>query len=184
MNTIEQLEERIAQLTELVKTGSEAIKSMETALRAAEKERDRLAEERIESEPKFERVKGKEQYYFVNIAYRGFVVTSDTEMGYPLDEASYNSNNYYHTEQHAQKVVDKINFLLKLERLHDTLCPDYKPNWNSGERKYYVFYGHSSKCYSAGSVGNVEYETNVFFPTLEIAEKVCAILNEELKENA
>lgn len=182
MNDIEKLEERIAQLTELVKTGTETIESLKETLKTVEEERDRLAEERREREPKFERVKGKEQYYFVNIAYRGFVVTSDTEMGYPLDEVSYNSNNYYHTEQRAQKVVDKINFLLKLERLHDTLCPDYKPNGNSGERKYYVFYGHSSKCYSVGSVGNVEYETNVFFPTLEIAEKVCAILNEELKE--
>ena len=45
MNDIKQLEERITQLTELVKTGSEAIKSIETALKAAEEERDRLADQ-------------------------------------------------------------------------------------------------------------------------------------------
>jgi chromosome segregation ATPase len=55
MNELEQLNERIGQLTELVKTGSEAIKSMEAALKAAEEERDRLADQRREQEPKFER---------------------------------------------------------------------------------------------------------------------------------
>lgn len=42
MTELEQLNERIAQLSELVKTGSEAIKSMKAALEAAEEERDRL----------------------------------------------------------------------------------------------------------------------------------------------
>lgn len=184
MNDIEKLEERIAQLTELVKTGTETIESLKETLKTVEEERDRLVDQRREQEPKFERVKGKEQYYFVNIAYRGFVVTSDTEMGYPLDEASYNSNNYYHTEQRAQKVVDKINFLIKLERLRDIYCPDYVPDWdNEDESKYVVYYDNQSKCYKINSFYVTEYKPDVAFPTSEIAQKVCDILNKELEEN-
>ncbi len=183
MNTIEQLDERIAQLTELVKTGSEAIKNMGTALKAAEEERDRLADQRREQEPKFERVGKYEKYY--SILFDGAAMTCqerDNGQNSFDDTNNFESNNYFKTVQRAENVADKINFLLKLERLHDTFCPDYKPNWNSGERKYYVFYGHNSECYSVGSVGNVEYETNVFSPTLEIAKKVCDVLNKELEE--
>lgn len=182
MNTIEQLNERIAQLTELLKTGSEAIKNMEAALKAADEERDRLADQRREQEPKFERVYSFENYY--SLCFDGAArVYEDRDKGQDCfdDTNNFEQNNYFKTVQRAKEVADKINFLLKLERLHDTFCPDYKPNWNSGERKYYVFYGHNSECYSVGSVGNVEYETNVFFPTLEIAKKVCDVLNKELE---
>lgn len=182
MAELEKLNERISQLTELVKTGSEAIKNMETALKVAEEERDRLADQRREQEQKFERVKEKEKYYFIHNGCRDFVVTSDTEMGYPLDEASYNSNNYYHTEQRAQEVVNKINFLLKLERLHDTFCPDYKPDWNDDEYKYLVFYDNRSKRYIVDASGFREHKADVFFATVEIAYKVCDILNGELEE--
>lgn len=179
MTELEQLSKRIEQLAVAIKTGNEAIKSMETALKAAQEERNSF----LEQEPKFERVKEKERYYFIDLErFRGFVVISDTEDNYSADEALYNNNNYYHTKQRAQEVADKFNFLLKLERFHDMFCPDYKPNWNSDERKHYVFYSHNSECYSVGSVGNSEYKTNVFFPTLEIAEKVCDILNKELEE--
>lgn len=183
MNDIEKLEERIAQLTELVKTGTETIESLKETLKTVEEERDRLVDQRREQEPKFERAKGKEQYYFVNIAYRGFVVTSDTEMGYPLDEASYNSNNYYHTEQRAQKVVDKINFLMKLERLRDIYCPDYVPDWdNDNEYKFSIYYDTHKEKYTIQPYTIMKYETSVYFPTSEIAQKVCDILNAELEE--
>lgn len=181
--TIEQLNERISQLTDLVNSASDTIENAREMIKLAEQERDRLADQRTESEPKFERVKEKERYYFIDLErFRGFVVISDTEDDYSADEALYNNNNYYHTKQRAQEVADKFNFLLKLERLHDIYCPNYVPDWDNDRRKYYVFYSHSSECYSTGSVGNVEFKTNVFFPTQEIAQKVCDILNAELEE--
>lgn len=70
MDNIKQLEERIAQLTELVKSGSEAIESMKVALEAAEKERDRLADQRRENESKF-KITQNEKYYFVTFHSRG-----------------------------------------------------------------------------------------------------------------
>ena len=115
MNDIKHLNERIAQLTELVKTGSEAIKNMETALKAAKEERDRLADQRREQEPKFERVEENEKYYCITCITdfcRCFEVVTETEDHCSLDETAYNNNNYFHTHERAQEVLDKINFLL------------------------------------------------------------------------
>lgn len=184
MNELEQLSKRIEQLTELVKTGSEAIKSMETALKAAEEERDRLKKQRKETEPKFERVKEGARYYIIDFdGYRSLGVYSDTEEGHPLDESSCDNNNYFRTEKRAQEVADKINYLLKLERLHDIYCPDYIPDWeNDNELKYSVFYDNDSRHYRISMFSINDYKNNAFFATKEIAQKVCDILNAELEE--
>lgn len=183
MNTIEQLEERIAQLTELVKSGSEAIKSMETALKAAEEERDRLADQRREQKPKFERVEFGHNYYYVTSYSEGVKVFKESEDHANVDSGFYGSNNYFHTRERAEEVADKINFLLKLERLHDTFCPDYVSDWSDYDKyKYTVFYDYRNRSYCIGSYEGVEYKTSVYFATREIAQKVCDILNAELEE--
>lgn len=183
MNTIEQLEERIAQLTELVMTGGKAIESMETALKAAEEERDRLADQRREQEPKFERVKENEEYFFIRFdGNDGLVVVGDEEQDDPLDKAAYENNNYFKTKQRAQEVADKINFLLKLERLHDIYCPDYVPDWGNDTETYIIPYGMIKKRYFVSCVHACWTITYVYFPTREIAQKVCDILNAELEE--
>lgn len=185
MNELEQLNERIAQLTELIKNGSEAIKSMQVALQAAEEERDRLAVQQKEIEPKFERVKKNENYYYLEFgsALETVTIYSDADTGHPIDKNRFDNNNYFHTEQRAQEVADKINFLLKLERLHDTFCPDFFPNWkNNDEIKYSVFYDNYSRCYRTSMFSVNEYKNNAFFATKEIAQKVCDILNAELRE--
>ena len=179
MNELEKLNERIAQLTELVKTGSEAIKSMKAALEAAEKERDRLADQRREQEPKFERKVNEEFYYIedngsmeVCSCYDGNDIVSTNQ---------FKGNNYFHTEERAQEVADKINLLLKLERLHDIYCPDYVPDWkNQDEPKYFVCYDNQEKYYAISSCNVVGHKSDVFFATIEIARKVRDILNTEL----
>ena len=70
---------------------------------------------------------------------------------------------------------------MKLERLHDTFCPDYVPDWSDNKSKFYVFYNHRDKCYDIDTKIFVECESNVFFPSGEIARKVCDILNKELE---
>lgn len=178
MNEIEQLNKRIEQLTELVKTGSEVIKSMKAALKAAEEERDRLADQRRESEPKFERVEYKKQYFGVRanseIDYGIF-----TEIGDMVDNAHFRHNNYFHTEKRAEEVADKINLLLKLERLHDTFCPDYVPNWGNDVIKYTVGFDIYHKKWYIGQTFVHKAASGVYFPTKEIAQKVCDILNAE-----
>ena len=184
MNDIKQLEERIAQLTELVKTGSEAIKSMETALKAAEEERDRLADQQREQEPKFERVKEGEEYYFIDFdVFKSLLVFRETEGGYTIDEAAYEKNDYFKTKERAKEVADKINFLLKLERLHDVYCPEYVPDWNdNGTIKYMLWYDTISKRYGVDTTYNYDKCVDVYFSSEEIAQKVCDILNKELEE--
>lgn len=183
MTELGQLNGRIAQLSELIKSGSEAVKSMKAALEAAKEERDRLAVQQREAEPKFERVKENEEYYFINFnRYNGFIANKDIEEDHSLDEAVYNCNNYFHTEKRAQEVADKLNFLLKLERLHDIYCPNYTPNWkNNDEYKYSVYYNNCSGLYHIAIFSVNDYKNNAFFATKEIAQKVCDILNAELE---
>lgn len=176
MTEIEKLNERITQLTELVKTGSEAIKSMESALKAAEEERDRLADQRREQEPKFERNFGGMYYYICNNGAMEVVGSDDVHDIVACNQ--FICNNYFKTEKRAQEVADKINFLLKLERLHDIYCP----NCESG--RYYISYNTESRRYCYGCIMNVPtmYPTSVMFPSEEIALKVCNILNKELEK--
>lgn len=179
MNDIKQLEERITQLTELVKNGSEAIKAMEVALKTAEEERDRLADQRREQEPKFERNFGGMYYYICDNG--AMEVDSFCDVNDVVACNQYTCNNYFKTVQRAEEVADKINFLLKLERLHDTFCPDYVPDWNDNEYKYFVFYDNRSKRYVVDVSSAREHKADAFFATAEIAQKVCDILNEELE---
>ena len=99
------------------------------------------------------------------------------------DRARVDQNNCFKTEKRAKEVLNKIELLLKQERLHDIYCPDYKPDWSSNEKKYLILYSHTTNRYSVGrySVGHAVYSECLLpcFPTEEIAQKVCDILNSE-----
>lgn len=181
MNELEQLDEEIKLLKERIEQLTDFVESTKAILEAAEKERDRFADWRKQQDPKFERVI-YEIYSHINIDSRGAYVLDDQDINNNTDSRYFENNNYFHTRRRAQEVADKINFLLKLERLHDTLCSNYKPDWNDGENKYFVFYDNDSKCYAFNAVAIVEYEPIVYFPTRETAQKVCDILNAEQEE--
>lgn len=150
---------------------NERVKQLEAELKKAE------------SEPKFE-IARSENYYFVDFCAKGYNlnVMSDVYIG-GLDRARVDQNNCFHTEERAQEVCDKIKLLLKLERLHDVFCPDYKPNWeeDNNTRRYYVYYDNANGVYYIDWGINAIYPSTVYFPTEEIASKVCRLLNEELK---
>ena len=114
MNEIEKLNERISQLTELVKSGEETISATKEMLKLAEQERDRLADQRRESEPKFERVEYNKQYYYTYSTYGRMYAGSATDDNDDTDKYYYQHNNYFHTKERAQEVADKTNLLLKL----------------------------------------------------------------------
>lgn len=137
---------------------------------------------KVEEEPEFKRVGNGQEYYCIgkfNTARFGAVYTLETD--HFLDKASFENNNYFHTRKRAEEVADKINLLLKLERLHDTYCPDYVPDWQDNARKNYVFYGTKDSTYYVGGCLAVDRKPCVYFPTTEIAQKVCDILNGETK---
>ena len=88
--------------------------------------------------------------------------------------------NYNGSKERAEEVTDKIKFLLKLERLHDIYCPDYKPNWNNEwESKFYIFYNICYKKYQYSVSYWTPHCLNIYFNSEETAEKVCEILNKE-----
>lgn len=100
------------------------------------------------------------------------------------NKAFFEHNNYFHTSARTHEVADKIKFLLKLERLHDTYCPDYVPDWDFvSELKYYVSYDIGYGKYTVRGTNDNKLEMNVYFATREIAEKVCEVLNAELNKN-
>lgn len=183
--TLGQLDEEIKQLSERIEQITDFVESTKAILKAAEEERDRLADQQKELNPKFERVKENTPYFSLFFdSLTGLIVSSSTEKDIGFDKAAYDNNNYFHTKERAQEVADKINFLLKLERLHDTFCPDYMPDWNDGENKYFVFYDNTCKRYAFNAVAVVEYEPTAYFSTGKIAKKVCDILNAEQEVTA
>lgn len=132
-----------------------------------------------DSEPEFERVSHGEPYFYIYGNTMNVAITSE-DSGY-ISDTSYINNNYFYTKERAQEVADKIKLLLKLERLHDIYCPDYKPDWNSIERKYLVYFDHSKRKYGWDTFSYSEYAGAIYFQTEEIVQKVCDILNKELE---
>lgn len=156
-------------------------------IEAIEKEASNLKEqlEKCDDEPKLERKLGR-KYYTIHIFTDIGIVNTDfaLESNDYRDNSRYSHNNYFLTQERATQVADKINFLLKLERLHDIYCPDYEPDFdNEDEQKLYIYYNIPTKTYHVGSSYGMVNRAYVYFPTLDIAQKVCDILNEEVKNN-
>lgn len=146
-------------LDELGKEIPELIKEVETY--KATIEEYKAAMEKLKAEVKkttFERVEKGEKYYFKN-------------------------NNYFLTKERAEEVADKINFLLKLERLHDIYCPDYEPDWEDGkdECKWFIRFDAKNKEYLAFWT-TIYRDATVYFDSKETAKKVCEILNKEIEK--
>lgn len=186
--TIEELNKKITQLkNELTSIKQERNElnnkttQLEYELERIKQKRDKLREGL--SEPTFERMVGK-AYYFIYESdarlgvYAGIDGGSNSALlNYELDR--YNENNYFHSAARAMEVLEKFKMLLKLERLHDIYCPDYVPDWNSGNWKYSVFYHNTVERYKVEGAATFEDKTKVYFPTEEIAQKICDILNAE-----
>ena len=85
--------------------------------------------------------------------------------------------------ERVEEVADKIKFLLKLERLHDTFCPDYKPDWNDKSKaKWTVVFDYDEKKYTPYWNIVTDNRTIVYFNDSKTISKVCEILNEELEK--
>ena len=136
-------------------------------------------EEKLDK-PKFERTK---EYHTVDIACGEAVNYCFNDVHCEDDNYNFKNNNYFITEKHAKDVAEKINFLLKLERLHDIYCLNYVPNWNDGKYKWYVFFDKELKSYNFTSDLYWDRKVATYFDSEETAQKVCNILNNELEKN-
>lgn len=161
---------------------SSMIEKLNDKIKEAEAEKEQLIKE--QNEPKFE-IAQDEKYYFVDFNSRGCnsTVTSDVYVGALGDKFRVEQNNCFKTKERAKEVLDKIKLLLKLERLHDIYCPDYKPNWNRESLKYYVAYDTSKAKWCSCCIRVMEDAVQVYFPAEDIAQKVCNALNREEQSN-
>lgn len=163
--------DRIDELKSLIENCKKMIES-------SEKEIEMLKSK----EPVFERVKKDKNYYLLGDFSGKIIAHPMPDDGSELHKKRFENNNYFPTKERAEEVANKINFLLKLERLHDIYCPNYKPNWNNEqESKFYIFYNISYKKYQYAVTYWTPYCPNIYFNSEETAEKVCEILNKEIK---
>ena len=159
-----------------------AIESCKNVIKANENEIKKLEAEK--EKPAFERVEEGKKYYIVTAgSYNGVFVKEYIEEYMRFDKLNFENNNYFLTKERAEEVADKIKFLLKLERLHDTFCPDYKPDWdNNWTQKFYVLFSNGKIKYTtARAYSVVDNHTTVYFDSEETANKVCEILNKEIE---
>ncbi|WP_298653024.1 hypothetical protein [uncultured Eubacterium sp.] len=175
-----EIENKIYDLKRVIESCKNVIKANENEIKKLEAEKEK---------PDFERVKKGEKYYFIGddcrcgnsengkiIAYFTFDENSKN------DEKHFKSNNYFLTKERADETADKINFLLKLERLHDIYCPDYEPDWNDRiKAKWNVVFDYDEKEYVSYWNAVVDSHTTVYFDSKKTADKVCDILNKGLE---
>ena len=100
-----------------------------------------------------------------------------------IDEVNIPSGNYFRMEERAEQVADKMRLLLRLEQLHDMLCPDYVPDWKDDRLKFYVYFDHKRGNLNRTASSHCDMLSLVAFETRENAEKAAEILNKEMEKS-
>ena len=174
-----EIENKIHDLKRNIESCKNIIESCENIIKTNENKIKKLEAEK--EEPAFERVEEGKKYYAVAFeSYEGFFIKEYIEENMRFDKTMFKNNNYFLARERAEEVADKINFLLKLERLHDIYCPDYKPDWNDdATTKWYVVFNSDQKVYTSYWTNFID-DKRSHFDSEETAEKVCEILNKEL----
>lgn len=133
-----------------------------------------------EAQKKQEEWKFGEKYFYVSPSGR---VIQEMFTEHRTDIARKNFGNFFRTRERAEQVKEKMRMLLRLEQLHDMLCPDYVPDYeDDDEVKFYVYFGHSRGRYDISRSISWENPCMAVFDTEENAEKAAEILNKEMGE--
>lgn len=146
-------------------------------LEALEKEAEM---QKKQEEPKPWKPDYGDKYYYVD---EDLVVDYYTYNDYVADGHKSEVGNCFRTEARAEQVADKMRLLLRLEQLHDMLCPNYEPDWEKEKDKFCLCYHHEGKQWSVESWLFFESQGFVWFDTFENAEKAAEILNKEMRES-
>lgn len=100
-----------------------------------------------------------------------------------IDEYNIQLGNCFRTKERAEQVTKKMRLLLRLEQLHDMLCPGYEPDWNSKEEKLCLFYNRWAGYWQGKKVWAFEEYPTAYFDTEENLIKAMEILEKELEES-
>lgn len=130
-----------------------------------------------EMQKKQEEWKFGEKYFYVSQSGR---VIQEMFTEHRTDIARKNFGNFFPTKERAEQVAKKIRLLLRLEQLHDMLCPDYVPDWRYDITAYTLDHNPKSKRWSYARHTYNCHE--VYFDTKENAKKAAEILNKEMEE--
>lgn len=122
----------------------------------------------------------EEKYFTIE---NSFDVVQYTYCEDGIDESNIQFGNYFRTEERAEQVAEKMRLLLRLEQLHDMLCPDYVPDWKDDRLKFYVYFDHEQGSLNITASSFCDALSLVTFETRENAEKAAEILNKEMRES-
>lgn len=149
------------------------IKELENELKEL---REKVEEQKEQEEWKPWKPERGEEYFYVysNLEIGRYFNGDDS-----IDDKLIKVGNCFKARERAKQVADKMRLLLRLEQLHDMLCPDYVPDWKFDTAAYTLDYNPKSKRWSYARHTYNCHE--VYFETKENAEKAAEILNRELE---
>lgn len=145
-------------------------------LEALEKEAEM---QKKQEEPKPWKPEREEKYFTIE---NRFDVVQYTYCEDGIDESNIQFGNCFRTKERAEQVAEKMRLLLRLEQLHDMLCPDYVPDWGNYGKKFLVYFNHAENRWHIGASNAFELRCATYFDTEENAEKAEEILNKEMEE--
>lgn len=134
----------------------------------------------VKMQKKQEEWKFGEKYFYISQSGR---VICEMFTEHRTDIARKNFGNFFRTRERAEQVAKKMRLLLRLEQLHDQLCPDYVPDWEDSRLKFQVYFSHSQGEYGKSCSTGIESSCMAVFDTEENAQKAAEILNKEMRES-
>ena len=146
-------------------------------LEALEKEAEM---QKKQEEPKPWKPEARAEYFFID---NYFLSHSFYNMNDDVDSYNFEIGNCFPTKERAEQVAKKMRLLLRLEQLHDMLCPDYVPDWEGDRLKFQIYFSHSQGEYGKSCSTGIESPCMAVFDTEENAEKAVKILNKEMKKS-
>lgn len=132
-----------------------------------------------QEEPKPWKPKDGEDYFYICI---DFTIDSWENVDDDTDKRNFRIGNCFRTEERAEQIAKKMRQLLRLEQLHDMLCPAYVPDWEDSEAKFYVYFSHIQNNWRVGCSTAWEYPCMAIFDVEKNAQKAAEILNKEMGE--
>lgn len=146
-------------------------------LEALEKEAEM---QKKQEEPKPWKPEAGERYFSISASLEA---ESRFVGAMPFADCRISNGNCFRTKKRAEQVAKKMRLLLRLEQLHDMLCPDYVPDWENYGQKFLVYFNHAENRWHIGVSNAFELRCATYFDTEENAEKAAEILNKELEES-
>lgn len=150
------------------------------ALKAEFLEKLEELKKEAEMQKKQKEWKSGEKYFYISQSGR---VIQEMFTEHRTDITRKNFGNFFSTRERAEQVAEKMRLLLRLEQLHDMLCPDYVPDWKDDRLKFYVYFDHEQGSLNITAGSFCDALSLVTFETRENAEKAAEILNKELEES-